>query len=196
MAAFFKEILPKGFTHDVSFLTGTLAKANPITAPEEPLASLQDKRAMPTPVSLQNSPSPPAKPKEPLAPPKERLAPPKERLAPPKEPLAPPQEGKGTPPPPLSLQNPPCLTEDPFALIQEGTDECSSSPPNSPVSVSDGQATPPELPEPSHFCFSSTPQTSSGLHPSDSELETSVIFPSIRDEFPDSDSGKLASLFQ
>ena len=32
---------------------GTLAKANPITAPEEPLASLQDKRAMPTPVSLQ-----------------------------------------------------------------------------------------------------------------------------------------------
>ena len=182
MAAFFKEILPKGFTHDVSFLTGTLAKANPINAPEEPLASLQDKRAMPTAVSLQNSPSPPAKPKEPLAPPK--------------EPLAPPQEGKGTPPPPLSLQNPPCLTEDPFALIQEGTDECSSSPPNSPDSVSDGQATPPELPEPFHFCFSSTPQTSSGLHPSDSELETSVIFPSIRDEFPDSDSGKLASLFQ
>ena len=56
--------------------------------------------------------------------------------------------------------------------------------------------TPPELPKPFNLSFSSTPQASSGLHLSASELETRVIFPSIRDEFQDSDSGKFASLFQ
>ena len=56
--------------------------------------------------------------------------------------------------------------------------------------------TPLELPKPFNFSFSSTPQTSSGLHLSASELETRVTFPSIRDEFPDSDSGKFASLWR